>query len=457
MTIANRIAFAIGCIVIVFTTLAYGTVHQPIIAIFYLMVMAMTILWAVDGLVGGTVAFPRSPLYLPIAAACAYGVIQVLPFGSTTAAVVDDVPRTISLDPYWTAAATLHLSSLLTFFFIFTALLSSAARIRKVAVLITVFGFLYAFYSILQFVLSPTKIYGIYESRFSAPFGSFVNRHNFAAFIEMAAAIPLGLVFSGVVPRDKRLLYVTSAVLMAVALFLSGSRGGLVAFLVEIIVLLMLTTARQARSKAALRVALAASIFVVMVAGAAFVGGDTSLTRLAETASENDVTTGRSHIWAVTADVIRDEFPFGAGIGAFPVAYARHDTMSGLERVEQAHNDYLQIAADMGVIGILIGVWFLYLFFRLGASIGRIENSYRRAVGVGAFVGCTGILVHSLFDFVLHTTAITVLFVVLLSIGEGSRSEYPDDVAEPEPDRRFRKKRGTVSPIKSRAARTEAN
>lgn len=455
VSIANRIAFVIGCVVIVFTTLGYGAVHQPVIASFYLMAAAMAILWAADGLFSGMAHLSISGFLLPVAAACVYGVIQIIPFGSRSDAGLAGVPRTISLDPYWTAAATLHLLSLLLFFFVFASLLTSARRLQRLAGLITVFGFLYAFYAILQYVLSPTKIYGIYESRFSTPFGSFVNRHNFAAYMEMVAAVPLALVFSGAVARDKRLLYVTAILLMVIALFLSGSRGGLVALIVEVIVLLLMTTARETKRSAALRAVLVASLFLAMIGGAAFVGGDTSLTRLAETASEDDLTTGRSHIWSVAVEAVKNDLPFGSGMGAFPIAYARYDTTSGLERVEQAHNDYLQIAADMGVIGIIIGAWFLYLFVRRGFEASKVKNSFRRALGVGAFVGCCGILVHSLFDFVLHTTAITVLFLVLLAISEASLVTFADDVAELDADRRFRKKRGTVSPLRSSGAKSE--
>ena len=72
------------------------------------------------------------------------------------------------------------------------AYIDNAKRLRKIVSVITIFGFLYAFYAILQAVLSPERIYGIYEPRFATPFGSFVNRHNFAAFMEMSIAVPLG-------------------------------------------------------------------------------------------------------------------------------------------------------------------------------------------------------------------------------------------------------------------------
>ena len=79
-------------------------------------------------------------------------------------------------------------------------------------------------------------------SRTHMPFGSFVNRHNFAAFMEMAIAVPLGLMFVGAVQKDRRLLFITAIGLMGVALLLSGSRGGLVALLAEVFFLMILTT-----------------------------------------------------------------------------------------------------------------------------------------------------------------------------------------------------------------------
>jgi hypothetical protein len=47
MTWANKLAFFLIAIVVMFTTIAYGTVHQPVLAVFYLFVALITLLWAV--------------------------------------------------------------------------------------------------------------------------------------------------------------------------------------------------------------------------------------------------------------------------------------------------------------------------------------------------------------------------------------------------------------------------
>ena len=142
--------------------------------------------------------------------------------------------------------------------------------------------------------------------------------------------------------------------------------------------------------------------------------------------------------------------PFGVGFGALGVAYTQHDAMSGLERVEQAHNDYLQVLADAGLVGLLIGAFFLWQLVRLGRDSTKIGNTYRKGIAFGALAGIFAILVHSIFDFVLHTTAISVMFLTLVAMLTASRTSYDDDVEDVHQDRSVRRSTGSVSSISSR-------
>jgi len=448
MTWANKLAFFLISAVVVFTTLAYGTVHQPIIAVFYILVAVIMILWSVDGFLSGNLRYSKSLLQIPLLAAAIYGFIQINPFGDLAeSAGISGIPRTISLDPFATQVSALHFLALTMFFSAALVFTDSAKRLRKLVSVITIFGFVYAFFAILQAVLSPNKIYGIYESPNGSPFGSFVNRHNFAAYLEMTLSLPLGLMFVGAVKKDKRLLYVTAIGLMGIALLLSGSRGGLVAFLAQIIFLIILTTKSKSYGQIVLKAGLGVALVAAIVAGSFFVGGESSLTRFVETAASENVTTDRSHIWSVTLDVIRENLPFGAGLGAFGVAYTPFDSFSGLERVEQAHNDYLQVLSDAGIVGLMIGGFFLFWLFREGLRNIKTENTFRRGAVTGALAGCFAILVHSVFDFVLHTTAVSVLFLMLVSIVVSGGNSYADDFEDFEQKRSKKRRSATVTPI----------
>jgi len=441
MTTANKIAFILLCTALVFTTVVYGGVHQPVLAVFYVLVTLAGIAWAIDCLNAGRLNFSTELMQIPLIGAAIYAFIQIFPFGKMAAtAGVEGIARTISLDPFATWSTAIHLTALIVFFGVMLAGLQSVSRIGRIYTLLTVFGFLFAFFAILQGVLSPSKIYGIYDVGLGSPFGSFVNRNNFAAYMEMTLALPLGLIFSGAVAKDKRLLFITAIALMGVALLLSGSRGGFVAFLAEIILILFLTRQTATRKSLIVRSGLIVLLVAAVIAGSVFVGGDSSLTRFAESASSEDFTTDRAHIWSVTMSVIAANMPLGAGFGAYGVAYTPFDSLSGLLRVEQTHNDYLQVLADAGIPGLLLGGLFLFLLFRYGVHSMKIENTFRRGIALGAFAGCFAVLIHSIFDFVLHVTAVSLVFLTLLALLSASQRSYKDDAYD---DRRHRRKRRT--------------
>jgi len=447
---ANKLIFFIICAAIILTTLLYGAVHQPILVLFYTGATLILLLWVFDSFKSGELRFSQSLVQIPLLALIIFGLFQTIPFGSLAeSAGVADIPRTVSLEPFATKSTVIHLIALFIFFAAMLISIDSAKRLRKILLVITIFGFLYAFYSILQAVLSPTRIYGIYEPRFATPFGSFVNRHNFAAFMEMAIAVPLGLMFTGAIPRDKRLLYVTAIGLMGIALLLSGSRGGLVALLAEIFFLIILTTKTRGYGQIALKIGLAVALLATIIVGSVLIGGESSLTRFAETAASADITTNRTHIWNVSLDVIKNHPLFGAGLGAFPQAYTAFDTLNGMERVEQAHNDYLQILADAGIVGLIIGAFFVFWLFRDGLRHIKTHNTLRRGAAVGALAGCFAIFVHSIFDFVLHTTAISMMFLTLCALVVVSGEKFEDDTETPSPPRR-KSSSASVTPIEKK-------
>lgn len=446
-TFVNKAAFFLLCGVIIFTTLFYGAVHQPIIAIVYLLAVMIVLFWAVDGFLTGSLSIHKSKTQLALLAFTLVAIIQIIPFGSLAeTAGVAGISRTISLEPYWTKLTAFHILAVTIFLAGNLVFINSARRLRRVVMVLTIFGFIYAFYAILQSVLSPNRIYGVYEAAFANPFGSFVNRHNFAAFIEMTIAIPLGLLFVGAIPQDKRLLYVTAVGLMGVALIMSGSRGGFVAFLAEVFFIIIVTSNTVNKRQIVLKIGASVLLLAVIIGGAVYINNETTLTRIAETAEAGNITTNRTQIWSVTLDVIKDNPVFGAGIGAFDIAYSRFDPSNGTERVEQAHNDYLQVLADAGIIGAMIGLFFLYSLFRHGRNSLKTPNLFRRGVALGALAGCFAILIHSLFDFVLHTTAISLTFLMLVALVVRSGNDYPDDT-EDRMERHKRRKKQRLANI----------
>src|SRR5215218_5147478 len=114
MNWTNKFSFFLVCFLLVFTTMAYGGVHQPILALLYLLVAIMVVLWAVDGYQSGVARIDPTLFQWILFAAVVYGFVQVIPFGySSDAAGVASVANTISVDPYSTLLNSVYALALL--------------------------------------------------------------------------------------------------------------------------------------------------------------------------------------------------------------------------------------------------------------------------------------------------------------------------------------------------------
>lgn len=415
------------CLAIVLSALLYGTVHYWSLALFEFGACIIVLLWMVDAWRSRTLRVSRNSLQWPLIGLMLLGLVQLLPLRSHAGADALTSPpvSSLSIDPYSTRLALVQILALFIYFAAALAFIDSPKRLRLIVRTITIFGFLLALLGLIQSFTSPDKIYWLKELPQSIPFGPFYNRHHFAGYMELALALPLGLLLSGAIESDKRPLYIFAAVLMGIALITTGSRGGMIALVAEAVFLVAFATfGREKETKPAgektgrarnafVRVGLALALVLALFGGAILFGGEAALSRLVGTVNSDDPTTGRAHFWSVTLNIIKAHPVLGAGLGSYGLAYTEFDSRNGLYRLEQAHNDYLQVASDAGIIGVGLGVFFIIALFRMGFARRETDDPFRRGVATGALAGCFAVLVHSFFDFTLHTTANALLFLML--------------------------------------------
>jgi O-antigen ligase len=321
-----------------------------------------------------------------------------------------------------------QLATLLVYFSATLVFVDTPHRLHVMVRTIMIFGFCLAVFGLTQSFTSPTKVYWMRELNQSTAFGPFINRHHFAGYMELTIALPLGLLFAGSVDKEKRLLYIFIAGLMGVALVMTASRGGIISLVAEVMFFVVVTAIwrkhsddrhrRYSRLKAvALRLGLGAVLLVSLFIGVLTLGGEMSINRLiVDSVNTNDPTTGRAHFWSVTLQIIKAHPLIGTGLGAFGVVYTKFDSRNGLFRLEQAHNDYLQVLSDGGIIGAALALGFVgLLFYRAFVRAGS-RDDFRRGVALASAGGCFAVLVHSFFDFTLHTTSNALLFLVLAAL-----------------------------------------
>jgi O-antigen ligase len=249
--------------------------------------------------------------------------------------------------------------------------------------------------------------------------------------MEMTVGLTLGLLFGEATKKDKRFLLVIASVIMGMAVILTGSRGGMIGFLgvISFIVTANLfkkpTTENDSdiKNKRNYRrnftfVAGGLALIIGLFGTIILLGGDESLLRgVGLQNNQDDFSSGRIHFWQVAWKIFLDNPILGAGLDAFGTAFTRYDTWNGYYRVEQAHNDYLQILADAGVIGFACIAAFIYLLFKQSIGvITKAKDGFQQNVAIGALAGCFGILLHSFFDFPLRTPSNSLFFLTLTAL-----------------------------------------
>jgi uncharacterized membrane protein HdeD (DUF308 family) len=97
------------------------------------------------------------------------------------------------------------------------------------------------------------------------------------------------------------------------------------------------------------------------------------------------------------------------------------------------------VLTDAGVIGLILGIFFVAALFRMSLQRRESADTFRSGVSTGALAGCFAVLVHSFFDFTLHTTSNALLFLVLAALATiDGRVELPSS------GHRRRRRRPTV-------------
>ena len=101
-------------------------------------------------------------------------------------------------------------------------------------------------------------------------------------------------------------------------------------------------------------------------------------------------------------------------MGGYWAAIPQYHEASGAITPQQAHNDYLELLASGGVIGVAIGAWFAVALIKQALRALAATDRFYRAAAFGAVIGIAGVAVHSLFDFGIHITINALVFLALL-------------------------------------------
>ncbi len=360
-------------------------------------------LWTIRQASRAEIRIIGNPLFAPMLAFAAIAVLQLLT-GST-------VYR------YATQSELALYAAYGAFSFLLVQLLLRTRQIKRFALVLTAYGAALAFFALLQGLSSNGRLFWLRQPRFGGwIYGPYVNHNHYAGLMEMLLPAALAVALSHYSSAAQKISASLAGMLMAITIFLSGSRGGMVAFAVQIVILSVVIL-RHKRNRAAFLVAI---IALLAVAISVWMIDSSSVSRLASIAAETHGEISGGTRLTIDRDALRMFLrrpTLGWGLGSFAEVYPQFRSFYTDFRIDEAHNDYLQFLVEMGLPGLLIMIWFVTALYR--NALRKLEDwpsNINGSVALAALLAVTGILVHSFVDFNLQIPANAALFYALAVI-----------------------------------------
>lgn len=342
------------------------------------------------------------------------------------------IPLTINQKS--TLLEAIRISSYAFFYILTVQLLSSQKLLRKTVKIIAGLAAAIAFLAILQKFTSPDLIYWFRSAPENAsPVGPWVYRNHYAGFMELLFPLVLALFFYYRPPvrtrqsfRSKAVSIISSpssnsyfflgfsVILILASIFTGLSRGGIISATLALFFFLILLSNKSSDSRKILPLI----VFGCVLLAVTWFGWDPILARFNATTTETGaITEGRLLVWIDCAPLIRDFLFTGSGFGTFLNIFPQYSTLPTSVIYDHAHNDYIELLTDGGIVGFLLAASFVVTVFYNGLRKLAIRREpYSMFLIMGGLTGIFALLIHSITDFNMHNGANGLYFFFLCGI-----------------------------------------
>lgn len=285
-----------------------------------------------------------------------------------------------------------------------------------VLLLVVVLGWLNFVFGAFQ-LFAPQNMLNPYPVRDGGRlYGFFANHNSSGLFFVIALCAAIGASRSSLATNAMRPVFWASGAIFALGAVLTNSRSSTALLLLPLALAGWIGWKRLAQFGSKVRIAVGAAAVVSLGAAALLF---TQNSRLGATAARfASLEDHRPEIWTDSLVSIERFFPFGSGMGTFrdvfPVDESLEYVLAG--QAGRAHNDYLEIAIEAGIFGLLlVAAWGLWLAIKVFAA----RNGRHWPVVQAAAIGFLCIAAQSLIDYPLRNQAMLCIAGLLIAVMVG--------------------------------------
>ena len=250
---------------------------------------------------------------------------------------------------------------------------------------------------------------------------TYVNHNHFAGYLEMAMPLAVGFFFSGKTLLRK-LGFGCAVIVMIIAFIFAQSRGAWISIAVAVFMMTFYLSRKKIIGKYLFLMVAMLLLFAFVIIYA----GEDDLARRAGTMTDvkGDASfMTRVMIWQGTVDTIQNNPLIGTGIGTLVWGFPRYRPPGLNHKIVHAHNDYLHMMAEMGLLALPLMVWMIFIVLKKGFSLAA------QPIYAGITTGLLSIFIHGLTDFNFHIPANMMLVSALCAfLMTQQKSEKPLDL-----------------------------
>jgi O-antigen ligase len=413
----RRLLLGAPLLAVAFAIFAFGGVYAWAYGGAYLLVYAALAAWCVAWWRGRRHAHWKW-LYLPVFGFGLFALLQAALGGSAVASS--------------TNTALVHLAAAGALFLLVTQCYRGDFDVPALTTAFSVCTGALALLAILQLLTDGRGLYWTFTYQFASPAGSFVNRNHFAGCMEMLLPVACVAAYQ----RRRRpwlhlLPWAAVPALGVAAVLLSASRGGGAALSTEALaaILILLYLERKRTRIATPRRTHRRPFYWIgaLTVGLVLVVGTQTLQSRLHNLDQSGLDAGtRAQLNRSSWAMFQARPWTGWGLGTWADVYPVFARFNDGNVYLFAHNDYLQVLAETGMVGVCLVAAFWVIW--LAAFLGRLRRWPPELVhspggapaaiplAVACALGCTGLLVHSFVDFNLHIPANLLLFFTLAAL-----------------------------------------